>query len=213
MVTVETVYLFFYNIYIFYNFLVFLGAENTSKKDRLNHQIKKSRKYHRGRGCSCTKFWHIWWWNASTISFSPNQYEPSGEAAAQKQAINIWRNSPVPRTKQENITEGQKTLNTPPRGHSSNIQQTLPKPSRSSQPIPFVFMPEVVRPLPKPPLRKEKAEKPGIVQFTLTLRWKKRRKEHKNWLKQTQAKQIKKILNGEKSNRNTTKGKNSTTQQ
>lgn len=104
-----------------------------------------------------------------------------------------------------------------PRHQSSgSVQQITPKPSTSSQSIPMLtnhmeniatssttllFLPEAVRPLPKAPPRKLTTRRRNTRKSTISTYTPEKeeiRGEHEKRLKRTKAKQIKKILDGER---------------
>lgn len=91
-----------------FNFLIFLDAKSTRKKDIVSDD--------------------------ETPPLSPSLLinDQPTEATAQQQSINIRKSSPVPRTEQENLIECPETLHTPPRRHSSCIQQTSKSSSKVS---------------------------------------------------------------------------------
>ncbi|CAG9137628.1 unnamed protein product [Plutella xylostella] len=144
--------------------------------------------------------------------------EPPVETAVEFYAIN---SSPVLRTEQEHIAEGQsQAFKTPPRCQSSiSVQQSSPKPSTSAQPMCLrdneVFSPEQIRPLPKAPPRKSKKgrrlRKSTI--YTDTPEKEEIRMEHEIRMKRTKAKQVKKRFDGVKTRKIITKGSKNNTQQ
>ncbi|CAG9133859.1 unnamed protein product [Plutella xylostella] len=125
--------------------------------------------------------------------------EPPVETAVEFYAIN---SSPVLRTEQEHIAEGQsQAFKTPPRCQSSiSVQQSSPKPSTSAQPMCLrdneVFSPEQIRPLPKAPPRKSKKGRKlrKSTIYTDTPEKEEIRMEHEIRMKRTKAKQVKKTF-------------------